>query len=244
MMGPAALAMAVAKYGPAAYGVLSSLLGNHNHEVDWNAIQNWMATQHAEGTLSQPDMAAADATQSRLNAGAEVNAQGQRMALGTRLEQRGIASAPAAEAGYSRVAESLARARQAAGDTAEEQRYNIWLGNKNFQQQQIAALTQGRINDAISRAGRGRAADAGLVNATTGLVGSLARGTPQTTTGSTDPGTPAGDPGSTTTDTASATPVASARLAARRRGFNAATGTYGILPDYSQGRSAYAAGVA
>lgn len=83
-----AIAMAAVKYGPAIYGMLRSVFGDHGGNVNWNEVERWLAGQHAEGSLSTQDNLAADATRSRLVAGAEDTARGQNYALATRLRQR------------------------------------------------------------------------------------------------------------------------------------------------------------
>lgn len=223
-MSPAAIALGVAKYGPAVLAAFKAFAGGKK-DINWNELQTWLSGLRAEGYLSQQDVAAAELTRSQLTQQAEETGRGLTQQVQTRLRQRGVDSAPAAEASLARVAQVVARARQAAGETAEEQKYATWTGNKRFEQSKLLTLAGARIGDARTQAERSMLeredAFQSLIDYAPVLVGSGAPASPAS------PGT-----------SAAVSPAAS-RLGLRK--FNPATGRfdYADRPAAKFGRSAY-----
>lgn len=172
MIPVVAAGAALAKYGPAVYGAFQSIFG-HRKTVDWGELQSWLGKMHAEGHISPQDTAAADLTQSRLNESADASGRMATEDAQTRMRQRGLDTAPIAEATLGRIAEATARGRQAAGDTAATRLYDTWLGNKQFEQAKIMALAQGRIGAAAGDAYGANAERAGTLNSLLQYIPSL-----------------------------------------------------------------------
>ncbi|HKV69274.1 MAG TPA: hypothetical protein VJN72_14380, partial [Gaiellales bacterium] len=152
-MDPVTVSLAVAKYGPAALAAFKTFFGGKK-DIDFNELQRWLSGLRAEGYLSPEDVKAAELTRSKLTQQAEETGRGLREETMTRMRQRGIDTAPAAEASLGRVSQALARARQAAGETAEEQKYATWAGNKRFEQEKLLSLVGAKIGDARTQADR------------------------------------------------------------------------------------------
>lgn len=129
----------------------------HRKPVDWAGLGRYADSLRPSGYLTPEDLAAGEATKARLTRGAEATGKLQTFEAMRRIRARNLASAPAAEATLARVSQNTARARQAAGDTSEEQLYDIRKGNQRFEQQKDIALLGGRISDAV---GQSRLADA------------------------------------------------------------------------------------
>lgn len=159
----ALIAKGLMKYGPAVYSAFKAFTGGRSH-VDWNELQNFINQQHAEGSLSSQDLAAADLTQSRLNETADATGKMLTADANTRMRQRGIDSAPAAEATLARIAAQTARGRQAAGDTAQTQLYDTFMGNKQLDAAKKMALIQARLGGAQMDSYAANAERAGNIN--------------------------------------------------------------------------------
>ena len=115
--------------------------------VDWGGLQRWLGGLRAEGYVSPEDKAAAGLTEARLSRAATSTAAGQRLEANRRATQRGINTAPAMEATYGRIGQTEAGGRQAAADTAAEQEYSAFLGNKRFEQGKLMGLVGARLGD-------------------------------------------------------------------------------------------------
>ena len=265
-MNPATIGTMVLKYGPAVYGAIKAMFGGGHKSVDWDAVQNWLNQQHAEGRISTQDLAAADLTQSRLNDSADATAAGQTQDAQTRMRQRGMDTAPIAEATLGRINQQQARARQAAGDTAATQLYDTFQGNKQFDQAKIMAMAQARMGGAVSEANAANASQAGLVNSLLGYIPRLIPNSGGASTGvggdtaapnggyAPDPSTPAdgpdytasapADPNAALPATGSAPQRMAGAVAGRKYKFNPASGSlgYGARPTYGGGAAGRMAG--
>jgi len=210
-MDPVTVGTAVAKYGPAVAGAFRAAFGRRTN-IDWSELQRWLAGLHAEGTLSPEDLAAADATRSSLTDQAETSGREMLAGVQTRLRQRGVDSAPAAETATMRVAQAVARGRQHAGDVSEEQKYNVWLGNKRFNQSKLLALAGARVGAAGYQTQRDDAQRAENLNSVLDYIPKIL-------------------PGGTTADAAGATDTAGTDTLPRRAGPGA-----GMYYDPATGR--------
>ena len=254
-MDPVTIGMALAKYGPAVVGAFQSVFG-HRQTVDWGELSQWVDGMKAQGYITPQDQAAADMTQSRLNESADASGKMLTEDAQTRMRQRGIDTAPAAEATLARISQATARGRQQAGDTAASQLYDAFNNNKNFDAAKKLALIQGRVGGAPMEAYGANAQRAGTINSLLQSIPGLIpkSGGQSTTAMPISPGDPnfgvtppAASPNPVPNDVASGIPSAAQRMAGaagampgRKYKFNPATGgfTFDTQPDYATSGSA------
>jgi hypothetical protein len=152
---------------------LGALFGRGGKDIDWGQFMRWLDTVQPEGYLTAEDRAAAEQTRSRLTAGANASTGNLRLEALRRIRQRGIETAPANEATLSRIDQIGAGGAQHAGDVAEEQLYNVRLGNKRFAQGKAMALIGGRLQDLTGGRARADARQSEFLNSLIGIAPSV-----------------------------------------------------------------------
>ncbi len=132
------------KYGPALVAAFSK---GGQDQIDWNQLQSFSNSLTPEGYVTPTDIAASAATKERLGKSATAKAGEQAAMVRRRAEQRGTGTSPALETSLARVGQNEAAANERAGETAEQQLYNAFLGNKRFAQQKDLTLLGAKVGD-------------------------------------------------------------------------------------------------
>lgn len=182
--------------GGAAYGAIKGRgAGRRRREDMRRAIAELRASQPV-GYLTPEDVRAGEQTRGRL--AAEARSQGglAGVDVSRRSTARGLAGSPSEERALARVGQQTASGVEHAGDTAEEQLYNIRLGREQYGRQKDLAIFGAETGAATQEAQRQSAEEAAYWNSllefTPTILGNIDR--PAGVTGTT-PSTLGFDPG-------------------------------------------------
>lgn len=140
-----AIGKAALTYGPAIYGALKA--GGGGKGLDWNSLSAYSDSLKPQGYLTPEDLGAAASTRGRLRRGVSASAGTLRADAMRRARQRGTGTSSAVEATLGRIGEGEAAGHERAGESAEEQLYNVRLGRERFGQQKALTILGGKIRD-------------------------------------------------------------------------------------------------
>jgi hypothetical protein len=118
------------------------------------AIATLRATR-PEGYLTPADMRAAELTRGRLTEGVSSAARQEGYEIGRRSQARGLAGSPSEERARARLENQRLLGVQRAGESSEEQLYNIKTGREAFERQkalEIFGAEAGRADQEYARA--------------------------------------------------------------------------------------------
>lgn len=157
-LGLAALA------GSAIYGaVRHSGAGKMSRREMRRAIAELRAFR-PQGYTTPEDLRAAELTKGRLTAGARAQGELAGTEVARRSVARGLAGSPSEERSRARVNQQTALGVEHAGETAEEQLYNVNLSREAFERQKALTIFGAQTGAAQQEANRQSAEDAAYWN--------------------------------------------------------------------------------
>lgn len=131
----------------AGVGIASKLFGGGKKRPDnRRAIAELRAAQPT-GYITPQDLRAAELTRGRLTEGVNAAARQEGYEVGRRYQARGLAGSPAEERSRARLENERLVGQQHAGETAEEQLYNIRTGREAVQHQNELAIFGARVGE-------------------------------------------------------------------------------------------------
>jgi hypothetical protein len=147
----------------AGYGVAKKLFGKKRRPDIRGAIARLRASRPV-GYLTPEDLRAAELTRGRLTEGVQAQGQLGGYEIGRRFRARGLAGSPSEERSRARLEQQTLLGAQHAGETSEEQLYNIRTGREAYQRQQELAIFGAEVGQSQQEQERQQAEDAAFWN--------------------------------------------------------------------------------
>lgn len=160
---------------PVAGAAVGIARGGRKRPNNRQAIAELRASQPT-GYLTDADLRAAELTRGRLASGAR--AQGELAGVGVtrRATARGLAGSPSQERDLARVGQQTALGVEGAGNSAEEQLYNIRQGREAYGQQKDLAIFQAQVGQNQQEAARQQAENGAFWNSLTEFMPAIMGG--------------------------------------------------------------------
>lgn len=124
----------------AGVGIAKKFFGKKSKRPDIRKAIAELRAQHPTGYLTPEDLRASELTRGRLNEGVNAEAGQAGAEIGRRFQARGLAGSPSEERARARLEQQSLLGRENAGNTAEEQLYNIKQGREAYQHQADLAI--------------------------------------------------------------------------------------------------------
>lgn len=138
----------------AGAGVAAKLLGGRKRRPDNRRAIAELRAARPVGYLTPEDYTASERTRGRLAEGVQGQGRLAGYEVSRRARARGLAGSPSEERSQARVNQGVALGVQHAGESSEEQLYNIRTGREHFQQESELAIFGANTNQAVRDAAR------------------------------------------------------------------------------------------
>lgn len=142
--------------GVSALGAVKGLFGKKKGPDLRKAIAELRAFRPT-GYLTPEDYRAAELTRGRLGEGVARRGQLEGYEIGRRFQARGLAGSPSEERARARAFQETLLGQQHAGESAEEQLYNIRTGREGFEREKGLAIFGAQAGEAEREAARQQA---------------------------------------------------------------------------------------
>jgi hypothetical protein len=165
----------------AGAGAASKLFQRKSPSIG-RAIAELRASQPT-GYLTPNDLRAAELTRGRITEG--VNAQGAQAGaeIGRRFQARGLAGSPSEERSRARLEQQQLLGAENAGNTAEEQLYNLRTGREAYQHQNDLSIFGAQVGQANLESQRQQAQNGAFWNSINEFIPTITKGLAPTDTG-------------------------------------------------------------
>lgn len=150
--------------GSAAIGGISRLVGGRRKRPDYSRAIAELRAARPTGYLTGEDYTAAERTRGRLSEGVQRQGQLQGYEVSRRARARGLAGSPSEERSQARLNQEVLLGQQHAGETAEEQLYNIRTGREHFEREKAMAIFGAQVNEQAREGARHDAEQAAFWN--------------------------------------------------------------------------------
>lgn len=181
----------------AGVGVAQKLLSHKKKYNNRRAIAELRASRPT-GYLTPEDMRASELTRGRLAEGVQAQGRLGGYEIARRFQARGLAGSPAEERSRARLEQGTALGIQHAGESAEEQLYNIRTGREAYQHQADLAIFGAQTGETQRESERAQAQDSAFWNSLNEFMPTILSALPKTTPDATvTPTTAPGMPGPT-----------------------------------------------
>jgi hypothetical protein len=147
----------------AGLGVASKLFGRRKRPDISRAIAELRASRPV-GYITPEDLRSAELTRGRLTEGVQAQGRLGGYEIGRRFRARGLAGSPSEERSRARLEQETLLGGQHAGETAEEQLYNIRTGREAYQRQQDLAIFGAQVGQSQRESERQQAEDSAFWN--------------------------------------------------------------------------------
>ncbi len=124
----------------AGVGIAGKLFGKKPRKPDNRAAIAALRASRPTGYLTPEDMRAAELTRGRLTQGVQAQGRLGGYEIGRRFQARGLAGSPSEERSRARLQQETLLGAENAGNTAEEQLYNMRTGREAYQHQNDLAI--------------------------------------------------------------------------------------------------------
>jgi len=178
------MAVPVALIG-AGLGVASKIFGKKRRPDIRGAIARLRASRPV-GYLTPEDLRSAELTRGRLTEGVQAQGQLGGYEIGRRFRARGLAGSPSEERSRARLEQDTLLGAQHAGETSEEQLYNIRTGREAYERQKDLSIFGAEVGQAQRESERQQAEDAAFWNSINEFIPTINSALPTPTPAGTD----------------------------------------------------------
>lgn len=165
----------------AGVGVASKLLSHKKRPNNRQAIAE-LRSSRPTGYLTPQDLRAAELTRGRLSEGVTAQAGQAGAEIGRRFAARGLAGSPSEERARARLQQQTLLGTENAGNTAEEQLYNMRTGRESYQHQNDLAIFGAQTGANQRESERQQAENGAFWNSLNEFVPAIMSALPKTTT--------------------------------------------------------------